>query len=447
MKIIEKIVMKMQGNSKSQKRFICVLLSTLFIVRGRATFRNLSRYSLKSEKTYSRQYERPFDFILLNRELIKEAIGTESERIIAFDPSFVPKSGKSTYGRDSFWHGSHSRPEKGLEISLVSIVDIEINTGMGLSVRQTVPSKRRESAERTLRETAGENKNPKSKSGNGVNSKKGSRLWNKKKESVYRQEDETQIDGYLCHIVSVREYLLPNEKYLAADGGLSSKKKFVDGVLGMGLHVVGKLRHDANMKFFYVGAKREKGSGRQKVYGGKVNWQDLSGFEYAGMNDGLELYSHILYHVGLKRRIRVVVAVMRNKESKVRYVILYSTDIELAPEKIFRYYKARFQIEFIFRDAKQFTGLCHCQARDQKRLDFHFNASVSALNGAKAELIQAHVDRGNGKPMTLSIAGAKVRYFNKFYLSLIISMLGFDQSLIEKLPDFQKLMQLGAMAA
>jgi hypothetical protein len=45
-----------------------------------------------------------------------------------------------------------------------------------------------------------------------------------------------------------------------------------------------------------------------------------------------------------------------------------------------RYYKARFQIEFLFRDAKQFTGLNDHQVRDQKKLDFHLNLSLTALN-------------------------------------------------------------------
>ena len=49
-------------------------------------------------------------------------------------------------------------------------------------------------------------------------------------------------------------------------------------------------------------------------------------------------------------------------------VLLFSTDIEQDPKEIYQFYKLRFQVEFIFRDAKQFTGLADCQARDgQKR--------------------------------------------------------------------------------
>jgi transposase len=45
---------------------------------------------------------------------------------------------------------------------------------------------------------------------------------------------------------------------------------------------------------------------------------------------------------------------------KIKNALLFSTDIHLLPEQIVEYYQARFQIEFIFRDAKQFTGLSDC---------------------------------------------------------------------------------------
>ena len=50
---------------------------------------------------------------------------------------------------------------------------------------------------------------------------------------------------------------------------------------------------------------------------------------------------------------------------------------------IIEYYRTRFQIEFCFRDAKQFTGLNHCQARNLKKLDFAFKASFAVVNIAK----------------------------------------------------------------
>ncbi len=39
------------------------------------------------------------------------------------DASSTPKSGKQTFGLDRFYNGSHGRVERGLEISLLAVVD------------------------------------------------------------------------------------------------------------------------------------------------------------------------------------------------------------------------------------------------------------------------------------------------------------------------------------
>jgi hypothetical protein len=46
-------------------------------------------------------------------------------------------------------------------------------------------------------------------------------------------------------------------------------------------------------------------------------------------------------------------------------------------------YKSRFQIEFLYRDTKQFKGLNDCEARSENKLKFHFNASLTTINLAK----------------------------------------------------------------
>jgi hypothetical protein len=66
-------------------------------------------------------------------------------------------------------------------------------------------------------------------------------------------------------------------------------------------------------------------------------------------------------------------------------VLLYSTDPELAPARLFRFYRARFQIEFAFRDAKQHLDLNDCQARTQAKQHFHFNTVFAALFWARLQ--------------------------------------------------------------
>ncbi len=116
----------------------------------------------------------------------------------------------------------------------------------------------------------------------------------------------------------------------------------------------------------------------------------------------------------------------------------------LSCNNAYQYYKARFQIEFIFRDAKQFTGLCDCQARCEESLDFHFNASLAALNLAK---IKARNDWDQMKNFTFSMASIKTRNFNLHMVDTIISMLELDPNLIKCHPDFDKVFAYGAINA
>jgi len=111
------------------------------------------------------------------------------------------------------------------------------------------------------------------------------------------------------------------------------------------------------------------------------------------------------------------------------------------------YYKARFQIEFIFRDAKQFAGLCDAQTRQSQTLDFHFNASLSALNLAKYE-DQLRSTKDNPKPSlsTFSMASYKRVAFNDHLLERFISMLDLNPSLIKSHPNYENLCSYGIIA-
>ena len=387
--------------TKPQRTFLLTLFTTILVVRGKMTFRNLSRYSRPSARTYARQFGQPFDFIGLNRALIDGVMPSDGARLIAFDPSFIPKAGKHTEGLAYFWNGAQGRAEKGLEISAFSIIDLEQHTGFTLSVQQT--------------QTASE---------------------------VGPQED-TLIDSYLQHLQAVVPYLHAEETYLAVDGYFA-KKKWLDGVEAVGLQTIGKLRRDAAMRFFYTGPPRAKGSGRQKVYDGKVDWQDLSRFDYVTHQDGLALYSQVLNHVSLKRTLRVVVVVDDTEPDQPRYALLFSTDLEVDAVTIYHYYKARFQLEFLFRDGKQFTGLTDCQARDTQRFQFHINASLTTLNIAK---IDQHQASATPQPVVYSVASVKAGYFNEHYLQIISARLGLDLSAIKNTPHYPFLRDYGKIAA
>ena len=97
------------------------------------------------------------------------------------------------------------------------------------------------------------------------------------------------------------------------------------------------------------------------------------------------------------------------------------------------------QMEFLFRDAKQFTGLSDCQARSRAKLDFHFNASLSAVTFAKLE---ARHQSGNGN-QAFSRASLKRRAFNQHLIDRICEHLANGQSLAKTSPDYEALCNYG----
>lgn len=82
------------------------------------------------------------------------------------------------------------------------------------------------------------------------------------------------------------------------------------------------------------------------------------------------------------------------------------------------FYKTRFQVEFCFKDSKQFTGLTNCQSRDIDKLHFHINASMTTVNLAKVKALE--------KGTVLSMASVKVLCHNIFLMQRFISVLGIE---------------------
>ena len=366
------------------------------IAQGKINFTNLSRYSQISERTYRRQFAKEFDFPGFNGALV-EAVAAPAHRLLGvMDASFVPKSGKATFGLDYFWNGSASRADQGLEVSLIGVVDVEAQQGYALSAQQTFAQS--------------------------------------------EVPDLSRLEQAIYHLETARPQLNERVKYLAVDGAYA-KAPFVEAAVEMNLAVISKLRRDANLRYLYNGEQKPKG--RPCKYDGKVDLSDPSRLTWVEtLPSGVELYSAVVFAVALKRSIRLVYLLDNRDPTHPRWVLLFSTDIHQDPKEIYQMYKLRFQVEFIFRDAKQFTGLSDCQARDAQKLEFHFNASVTALNLAKLNAYRQH---SGEKPFVFSMATVKRRALVEHLLDTFITQLDLDPTLIKSHPNFQNLCSYGAI--
>lgn len=411
---INRILEQMPGVGQPQKKFLVTLFLTILLMRGKVNFRNLSRYSVLNEKTYSRQFRKPFDFVDFNKHLIEETVPSDHEKIAVMDCSFITKSGKKTYGLGFFYDSSHDQASKGLEISTLAVIDVTDNTGYSLSSWQTPPQEELEKL------VASQRSGP---------------------SDEQEGEEITRVDFYAQHLRRDAAYLPDGVKHLVVDG-YYAKLKFVNAADEVGLETIGKLRHDANLRYLYDGPQKKDGARRK--YDGKLKFDDLRRLEYVDEVDkDIHLYTAVVYSVSLKRKIRLVYVLNLRNKKKPGYALLFSTDPELDAKTIYRYYKARFQIEFVFRDAKQFTGLNDGQARCQESLDFHFNASLTAVNLAK---VDAYFSFAYDPDTPFSMATQKMVYFNEHLLEKVFSILDLDLSLLKCNPEFEALRTYGAIA-
>jgi hypothetical protein len=388
MTVVNQILSRLDNINKPQDKFLQVLFATMLTIHSAINFLSLGRHCELSERTFRRQFRRDFDFAAFNRETIRQA-NCPPPLCFAQDASFIPKSGKQTFGLDKFWNGSHSRVEKGLELSLIAVLDQSAAAAFALSAAQTPPALAR---------------------------KKG-------------EPGKTRIDFYLEHLQATVTALPESVKYGIFDG-FYAKQKFVQGVCQLGFHLISRLRVDAHLKYLYRGEQKPRGAKRK--YDGKVSLADLSRFEAVPTTEReLALFTQILWSVSLKRQIRVVII-----KSKKRTVNLFSTDLELAATEILRLYRSRFRIEFLFRDAKQSAGLNDCQARDKKALEFHWNASFACVNLAR---IVAQPKKTENPLAVFSMKSLKQRFFNERLLNMFISKLGLEQTTIKYQDHYENL--------
>jgi len=405
MTLVNDILKQMPGLGQPQRKFLATLFVTILVLRGRVNFRNLSRYCDYAERTIARQFRAPFDWPDFHQRVLMTVLDPRSELISAHDASFLPKSGKQTFGLGHFFNGCASRAERGLEISTLAVVDVTRRYALTLAAAQTPPGA----------------------------------------AAVKAEQEETRVDFYKQQLREHRHRLPPGVTSHCVDG-YYAQKKYRDEVVSLNLHAITKLRSDADGWFLYTGPHPKRRGARRK-YDGKVNFQALHRCEDLGTmaeEPHLHLYTAVVWHKTLQRRLRLVVLLNHKDPAKPRFIVLGSTDPELNGRKLVELYAARFQIEFLFRDSKQFTGLLDCQARAASALDFHFNASLATLNLVRAEERLASTDQA---PQVFSMASWKQRQFNERLLDVFIEKFALEPSWVKNHPCYDDLRAYGAIAA
>jgi hypothetical protein len=385
--------------NKTRKDFVINVLWHILSIKGKINFLQLGRFGTFGEQTYRNHFKKKFDFLSFNKLLIGQVVS--QERIVAFDPSYIPKAGKSTYGRGKYWSGVAKTVKWGLDICGFAVVDIVNNTALHLNAWQTPAAE----------ELA----------------KKGLNL----------------LSHYAGLVIDNAEQFKGFSEYMVADA-FFSKKPFVDAVLSAGLHFISRLRDDSVLRYKYKGEPTGK-KGAPKKFSGKVDVKNLDTnfFTLDLSEEEIEIYSAVVYSKAFRRDIKLAIAIFSKKGKEVARKLYFSTDLKQSGPKIVRYYRARFQIEFLYRDAKQFSGLNTCQARSKNKLDFHFNAALTAVNLAKHDWL---MNKGKiSKPF--SMVDYKTMYNNTLMLERFMCVFAINPNTAKNRKIVKELLDYGKIAA
>lgn len=390
--------------NKVRKDFIINVLWCFLSIKGKIIFLQLERFSSNCEQTYRNQFQKTFDFLTFNKELIDDGISkniVSKKLAIALDPSYIPKSGKSTYGRGKYWSGVAKSAKWGLDICGFAVVDIENNTAFHLKAYQTPSAK-------TLEE-------------NGLN----------------------LLSHYASLVSENAKTFKEFSPYLLADAYFS-KKPFLDSVIESGMHLISRLRDDSVLFFKYTGEKTGKRGAPQK-FTGKVNLNDIdiNCFSLELESEEIKIYSAIVYSKAFKRDIKLAIAIFYKNGKELTRKLYFSTDLNQKGIEVVEYYRSRFQIEFLYRDAKQHTGLTDCEARSKEKLDFHFNASLTVVNLVKYDWSSIR----SQNPIPFSMANYKTLYNNTLLLERFICLFAINPNTQKNKKIIQELLDYGKIAA
>jgi len=200
--LITSMLNKLPNINLWRREFLIETFILFLSIPGRINFLQLARYGKRKEQRYRQQFEKHFDFLSFNKEL---TLSQGSSRFaIAFDPSYISKSGKKTPGVGYFWSGVANKAKWGLEIGGIGAIDIDNHTAFHLEAVQTL-----------------------------------------------NDDDQKLTDWYAGVISERKETLTSISRYLVADAYFS-KKAFADQIISSDMHLVCRLRDDADLRYLKV---------------------------------------------------------------------------------------------------------------------------------------------------------------------------------------------------
>ena len=328
------------------------IVCAMIMMTDRVTMLGMSRWTDKggSYRTIQRFFTTAIPWALVFWLFFRHRLfNPDDVYLLAGDESVVTKSGKQTYGLDRFFAGLYGKPVPGLAFFALSLISLKERRSYPIMVEQQV---RNADEKATAKPKKPKQPATKRKPGRPKGSK------NKDKTQVTLTAELQLIKTMVLKLLLLINGSIPLT-YLVMDGHFGNNNA-LQMTRQCSLLLISKLRYDAALYIPYTGPQNKCGPRRK--YGDKIDYNNLPAtyLKHTSVEDDLrtDIYQAVLWHKEFAQRLNVVIIVKLNLKTGARaHVVLFSSDLTLAYDLLIDYYALRFQIEFNFREAKQYWGL------------------------------------------------------------------------------------------
>ena len=358
------------------------IISAVLAMTGRVSMLGISRWAGQggSYRTVQRFFATELPWAMLFWVFFRQHLHRPDDvYILAGDEVVVSKAGHHTHGLDRFFAGVYGRVIPGLAFFSLALVSTQQRRSFPVRVEQVVRSAAEKAASKAK---AVAKKAPKPVERRKPGRPKGSK--NKTTVEVTLSPELLRIQTMLKAQLKLMAGLIPLT-YLVLDGHFGNHPA-LSMVRQCDLHLISKLRCDAALYLPYDGPY--SGHGPHRKYGDKLDYRHLPDayLKETTTADPIEtrIYQMQCLHKEFSQALNVAIIVKVNLQTQAwAHVILFSSDLELAYDKLIDYYRLRFQIEFNFRDAKQYWGL----------EDFMNISETAVTNAANLSLFMVNVSQ------------------------------------------------------
>jgi putative transposase len=328
----------------------------ILVMSGRVTMLGISRWAGHggSYRTVQRLFSQALPWAMLFWVFFRQHVYRPDEvYLLAGDEVVATKAGKHTHGLDRFFSSLYGKPVPGLAFFTLSLVSTQQRRSFPIRVEQVVRSEAEKAASKAK---ADAKKQTPSTAKRRPGRPKGSK--NTPKADVTFTPELLRITGMLDALLTLIAGFLPLTSLLL-DGHFGNHNA-LHMARQSNLHLISKLRCDAALYLPYAGPYA--GRGPHRKFGSKLDYHNIPEkyLKETTVEGHIQTrrYQAQLLHKEFAQPLNVVIIVKTNLHTQARaHVLLFSSDLELAYAPLVDYYSLRFQIEFNFRDAKQYWGL------------------------------------------------------------------------------------------